>query len=157
MYSVCALMCSNSKNVTHRARLSFRWLSVIQLGVGAGITWGAHLHRPYWTPMIECMPNKLEWEFKWGSDCLWGKLKQTPGQLAEKSLWLMVSVWDRSTAVGGCFGLLRRTDFVCLSIAYSVTVWFWKCLLCFHRLHSVTPRPIKTMLLFYLFSWDVNA
>lgn len=115
---------------------------VIQFGVRADITWGAHLHRPYWTLMIECMPNKLEWEFKWGSGCLWGKLKQTPGQLAEKSLWLMVSVWDRSAAVGGCFGLLRRTDFVCLSIAYSVTVWFGKCLLCFHWLRSVTP--IKT-------------
>lgn len=43
----------------------------------------------------------------------------------------MVSVWDRSRAVGGCFTVLRRTDFVCLSIAYSVTVWFWKCWLCF--------------------------
>lgn len=43
----------------------------------------------------------------------------------------MVSVWDRSRAVGGCFTMLRRTDFVCLSIAYSVTVWCWKCWLCF--------------------------
>lgn len=67
----------------------------------------------------------------------------------------MVSVWDRSRAVGGCFTMLRRTDFVCLSIAYSVTVWFWKCWLCFCLLcfscHcAVTPGTIKHVLVFLL-------
>lgn len=61
----------------------------------------------------------------------------------------MVSVWDRSRAVGGCFTMLRRTDFVCLPIAYSMTVWCWKCWLCLYLLGfscycSATPgRRIK--------------